>query len=1168
MNIELVYVVTALTGSLTTRQFTVKQKNMKTKIRILYIDDNGNDRQLVNDTIHKEPGFEVVETDSREDFEKYLSESDFDLVLGDYNKLGFVGLQIIQVVKKMNRELPVIIVTGSGNEEIAVQAMKMGAADYVIKSVEHIRDLVPAIKNVLEHKKLQHDQDPAVDARHLSEACFRSYFELSNAGFAISSPTTKWIEVNDYLCKLLGYSREALLQKKWTELTHPDDLDNDLHLFNGTLAGEIDGYSIDKRFIGKNGEVLWTSLSARCIRRADGKVDYFVVLIYDITKRKQNEELIQQDRIMLRTLIDNLPAPVYILDKECRKIVANKADYENIGYSSEAEILGKNDLELFPGETGIRGHADNQFVIQSGIPIINREEDFYSKNNTHQWLLTSKYPLYDSHGKISGLVGIGLDITKRKEALEALKKSEEQFHQTMENMLEGCQIISFDWQYIYLNKTAIIHANKSKGELIGHTMMEVYPDIEKTALFEVLQHSMNNRTAECIVNEFKYDDGTTSWFELSIQPVPEGLFILSIDITERKKIEEKLNESKELFENFMTNLPAVMFMKDQESRLLYANPVLKNLLGWHDAVGKLTSELVPSELAEKMIADDRRVFDNGPEVVFETIRDTYDIDHYFETHKFTFQKKNGEVLLGGISIDETARKKAEETIRENKIDYKTLADSGQALIWTSGTDKKCNYFNQPWLLFTGRTLEQELGDGWVKGVHPDDLQHCVDTYNNAFDQKEKFSMEYRILHASGEYRWILDDGNPRYSSQGTFIGYIGHCLDITERKKTEEQLILAKEKAEESDKLKTAFLSNISHEIRTPMNAIMGFLPLLATPDLPYETQLSYIESIKDGSNQLLSIINDIVDISRIEANVISCNISSFNLNSALQSLYNQFILQAPENNNTLKLTLGRSEEEVIVQTDSTRLIQILSNLLNNAFKFTTSGNIEFGYTIKRTMIEFFVSDTGIGIASGHQSRVFDSFYQVENSLSRQYRGTGLGLAICKAYTELLGGKIWLESEIGKGSVFYFTIPYILPKTEKPEKGKTYFHETPSINSPQTILVVEDEDNNYALVEHMLYAPNIKIVRATNGYDAVELCRTKKNISLVLMDIKMPRMDGFAATELIKDFRPSLPVIAQTAYITAKEKALKCGCSDFISKPYSKEDLLSVIRKHLIIHNM
>jgi len=1136
------------------------------KIRILHIDDNIHDRLLVKDALQKEhDDFEVTEADSREIFEKCLSENDYDLVLSDFNILGFDGLQVLQIVKEKKTDLPVIIVTGTGSEEIAIQAMKMGASDYVIKSVRHIQGLVPTIKTVLEHKKLQYERKLTEEALRLSEARFRSYFELSTAGIAITSPTAEWIEANDCICKMFGYSIEELRQTTWTELTHPDDLDIDLKYFKSVLAGEIDGYSIDKRFICKNGEIIWTSLSVKCVRLVDGNVDYFVILLYDITDRKLNEELIQQDRIMLRTLIDNLPAPVYILDKDCRKVIANKADYEIIGYSSETEILGKNDLELFPGEVGIRCHADNQSVIQSGIPIINQEEELFNKNSTHRWLLTSKFPLYNSHGKINGLVGIGLDITERKKTEEALTKSEENFRQTMENMLEGCQIIGFDWRYIYLNKAATRHANKTKDDLLGHTIMEVYPGVENTALFESLQRNMNNRTSEYLVNEFRYNDGSSSWFELSIQPIPEGLFILSIDITERTLMEEKLHESKEIFENFMTNLPAIMFMKDHQSRLLYTNPLLKNLLGWHDAVGKLTSELMPPDLAEKMIADDKRVIDKGPEVVFETIHDTEGIEHYFETHKFTFRKKNGDVLLGGISIDETARKKAEEALRESEIHYKTLADSGQALIWTTGTDKKCNYFNQPWLKFTGRTLEQELGDGWLEGVHPDDLQHCIDIYNDSFDNHQKFSMEYRIHHASGEYRWIQDDGSPRFNSKGKFIGYIGHCLDISERKRAEEELIAAKEKAEENDKLKTAFLSNISHEIRTPLNAIMGFLPFLGTPGLPFETMLSYVQTIKEGGSQLLSIINDIVDISRIEANIINCNISSFNVNSALQSLYDQFALRTAETNNTLTLKLGISDKGAEIQTDSTRLIQIISNLLNNSFKFTSHGSIEFGYTLNRNMLEFYVSDTGIGIPAGHQSRVFDSFYQVENSLSRQYGGTGLGLAICKAYTELLGGKIWLESEPGKGSVFYFSIPYKGPEIETEIQVS---HETPEYEdtgTSQTILVAEDEDNNFKLVELQLSSLKAKIVRATNGYDAVELCKSRKNIDLVLMDLKMPRMDGITATRMIKDLRPSLPVIVQTAYVTEKEKAFESGCSDFIVKPFRKEDLLSMVRKNLLI---
>jgi signal transduction histidine kinase len=250
--------------------------------------------------------------------------------------------------------------------------------------------------------------------------------------------------------------------------------------------------------------------------------------------------------------------------------------------------------------------------------------------------------------------------------------------------------------------------------------------------------------------------------------------------------------------------------------------------------------------------------------------------------------------------------------------------------------------------------------------------------------------------------------------------------DINLRKKTETDLIAAKEKAEENDRLKTAFLHNVSHEIRTPMNGIIGFSTLLNEPDLKETERRQYTDIIYQNSIQLLSIINDIVDIANVESGQAKINLSEFNLNSALRNLNEQFSLTGKENNVTLTLETALDDKDSTIMTDQTKLVQILSNLINNAIKFTSNGQVDFGYVIKDDFIEFHVHDTGIGIKPEYHSSIFDRFFQVDNTVSRQYSGTGLGLSICKGYVELLGGKIQVESEPGKGTLFAFTIPYLI----------------------------------------------------------------------------------------------------------------------------------------------
>ncbi len=391
--------------------------------------------------------------------------------------------------------------------------------------------------------------------------------------------------------------------------------------------------------------------------------------------------------------------------------------------------------------------------------------------------------------------------------------------------------------------------------------------------------------------------------------------------------------------------------------------------------------------------------------------------------------------------------------------------------------------------------------------------------------------------------------------------------DITERKVKEKQLLTAKTKAEESDRLKTAFLHNVSHEIRTPLNAIVGFSGFLDDPDLILEKRKEFIDIILQSSDQLLSIIDDIMRISSIESEQEEIQDNQININLQCRLIKDQFSSKTPDKNVTLGFRSTLADEEAIIITDATKLTQILTNLIDNALKFTQQGYVNFGYTVKGSQLEFYVEDSGIGIPLDMQDLIFNRFRQVETSVARNYGGSGLGLSISKAYAKMLGGKIWLTSELDKGSVFNFTIPYKKVNSEKLLDIPTIKGLDFEFKKPKTLLIAEDEDISFMLLEELFSDWGINIIRAINGIEAVEICKSNPHIDLVLMDIKMPEMDGYEATIRIKEFKPNLYIIAQTAYSSEadKEKAFACGCSDFISKPLKQELLLSKINEQLLI---
>ena len=381
------------------------------------------------------------------------------------------------------------------------------------------------------------------------------------------------------------------------------------------------------------------------------------------------------------------------------------------------------------------------------------------------------------------------------------------------------------------------------------------------------------------------------------------------------------------------------------------------------------------------------------------------------------------------------------------------------------------------------------------------------------------------------------------------------------------ELSLAKEKAEESDRLKSAFLANMSHEIRTPMNGILGFAGLLKEPNLTGKEQQKYIQIIEKGGARMLNIINDIISISKIESGQMDVTISDSNINEQIEYIYTFFKPEVEAKGMQLSFKNMLPVKEATIKTDREKLFAILTNLVKNAIKYSEKGSIEIGYDKKGEHLEFYVKDSGIGIESNRKEAIFERFIQadIEDKMARQ--GAGLGLSISKAYVELLGGKLWVESEKGIGSIFYFTIPYTteLLKTDGITNSTADDVMEAQVKNLK-ILIVEDDETSDLLLSTMLTKINREILQAKNGLEAIELCRNNPDLDLILMDIKMPVMDGYEATQQIRQFNKDVIIIAQTAYgLTGdRENAIVAGCNAYISKPIIKDELMSLIQQYFI----
>jgi PAS domain S-box-containing protein len=419
--------------------------------------------------------------------------------------------------------------------------------------------------------------------------------------------------------------------------------------------------------------------------------------------------------------------------------------------------------------------------------------------------------------------------------------------------------------------------------------------------------------------------------------------------------------------------------------------------------------------------------------------------------------------------------------------------------------------------------------------------------------------EKEYIHKSGELIPVRLIGRIVMINDEIFIW--SSIENISEKRKNEQELVKAKEKAEESDRLKTAFLQNMSHEIRTPLNAISGFSGMLNKPELSEEKRKSFISIIQNSSKHLISIVSDILTISFLETHQEKLNIAKVCINNLILDLLAIFKQQAQNQNISLYAKQELNDTQSEIYTDKTKITQILTNLLTNALKFTHEGFIEFGYKLKKYELEFYVKDSGIGIKPEFNEKIFERFRQADQSINKLYGGTGLGLSISKAFAELLGGKIWVHSELEKGSTFYFTIPYKpvneIDKTTPPTKQK---------ENSKTVLVAEDEEYNFLFIEELLIDLDLKIIHTKDGKETVEIFKSNPNIDLILMDIKMPIMTGHEAAKIIKELKPELPIVAQSAYALGHERAKYEGIfNDYLIKPINEDDLKQMVMKYINI---
>lgn len=888
-----------------------------------------------------------------------------------------------------------------------------------------------------------HDVTEQVKAEELikdNEAKYRAAFHTSPDAVAITRLDGMLVEINKGFEKISGYSAEEIIGKTTIEIGlwhRAEDREKIIKLL--TESGYFENF--EAQIKTKSGKLITCLMSARIVKIKG--VTHLLSTTRDISYRKEYEDKLEEREAILNSVIDNIPFDFWARDVNGICFLQNKSSMKNWG-----SLLNKgiDDLKLSKA-TLEKWKLNNQRVLLGDS--IDEEIELRDITGELRIMQNIVAPIY-VNDKITGILGLNIDISEKKKAEIDLITSEEKFREFFNNFADGIFVADIvTGEIVDVNNTAVNWLGKSKKDIIGMHQSELHPKSEEfRKTFEIhIEEAIYKHKTTPIENILMCENGKEKPVEILASIINSGgkMYLLGVfrDITDRIEAERELLEKNIFIQTVLDNLPiGVALNKIDEGSALYFNSKFHEIYGWNE----------------------------------EVIRD---IKSFFES----------------VYPDEEYR---------NEIASQIMAD------------------------IASRDPER---------MHWENIE---------------------ITTEIGEKKIVNAVNIPLYD-QNTMVSTV---IDITAQKKYEQELVIAKEKAEESDRLKSAFLANMSHEIRTPMNGILGFAELLRETDKTPEEEAEYINIIKKSGNRMLGIINDLIDISKIEAGQVEVHLSNVNINKIISDLYDFFSPEAKRKGLFMEFQIP--DEVYWITTDKTKINQILTNLIKNAVKYTSNGSIDFGFSVEDDYLLFHVIDTGRGISEKDQSLIFDRFSQAEN-LEEEIEGAGLGLSISKAYVEMLGGRIWVDSMLNVGSKFYFTLKNKKSEESMPQNSEKIYNLKDLENL--TILIAEDIDTSFLLFKNYFKSINVELLHARDGIEAVDAVKNNPDINLVLMDIRMPKLNGYEAVLQIREFNSTIPIIAQTAFAfeSDKERLLAAGCNGYLTKPVEKEilfnEMLRVLKK-------
>ncbi len=1150
----------------------MKQKiKMGTPLNVLFLDDAPKDAEVCRELII-DSGYNLYMdiTATEKEFESFLRTSKYDVILSDFKLPGFDAFGALQLCNEICPDVPFICVSGAMGEETAVELLKLGAVDYILK--DRLQRLPFAIERAIDDRKEKESRRKAEILLAASEMQYRRLFESAKDGILIlNEETGKIVDVNPFLIELLGYSKEEFLEKEIWEIgffknivTNKDkfiELQQRKYVRYEDLPLETsDGRKINVEFVSN----VYPVNSYKVIQ----------CNIRDITERKLAEDKLQESKKKYSSLFNSMNEGV----------VLHKIVYDKKNKAIDYIIIDSN--PAFEIQTGVKSsEAKNQlasiFYGSGSAPYL----DIYSQTAatgvpTH---FETYFPPLEKYFDISVFspkkdffATVFNDITARKRTEKVLSENNKQLDLALRSANMGMWYLDIIENRRHFDDKVCNILGINKATFTGTAeefFANVHPD-DRQSIEAALARTIEKDVLYKVEYRVIWPDGSVHYIIArgSLSRDDEGTPVringLIWDITEHKQAEEMLRKSENEFRVLAESMPQIVWITRADGWNIYFNQK------WVDYTGLTLEESYGYGWNKPFHPDDQQmawdawqnaIKNNAVYSIESRLRSANGTYKWFLVRGVPLIDENGSILkCFGTCTDIHELKMKEVELQKSEEKYKELFEKMLDGVYKSSHEGKFLQINNAMVNMLGYNSKEEL---YAIDIKSDLYFKESDRESAALEERYEEMAIFRLKKKDGSEIWVEDHGRHVLDDKGNVLYHEGIMRDVTERLRTEQELIAAKEKAEEMNRLKSNFLANMSHELRTPLVGILGFADILSQ-EVESQESKEMAETILKSGNRLSETLNLILDLSKFETEKLAINYPKFDLVSKAEEIINSFNGTAVKKGLTLKSSF--SQDSIIINFDERAFNSILNNLINNALKFTSEGSVTTTIFLNNDFVEIKVIDTGIGINEKDYQIIFDEFRQASEGYNRNFEGSGLGLSITKKIVEKFGGTITVESEIGKGTTFKVKLP--VTNAEAKEKEITgaetkIIHQLPKQKSVKPIALLVDDDPFVFTVLKRYASEYIELKTTVDADFAIKKLK-EKQYDLIFMDINLRRgMDGKEATKKIRTMKgyESIPIIATTAYamVGDKEEFLAAGCTHYLSKPFSQEDIVSLLEEVL-----